>query len=565
MLKLRYYQREAIDSVFSYFAHASGNPVIACPTGTGKSIIIAGFLAEVYEYFPDQRIMMLTHVKELIDQNFKELMELWPTAPAGVYSAGLKRRDTHNRITFAGIQSVGKRAEEFKHIDLILIDECHLVSDRDATLYRKFIDALMQVNPHLKVIGLSATPYRLGLGMITEGGLFTDICYDNTNLQGFNRLVDEGFIIPLIPKKTTYELDISGVGKRGGEFIPKEVQEAVDQERVTYQALLETLELGHDREHWLVFGTGVQHCDNIAAMLQSLGIEAVSVHSKQSAEHNDKAILDFKSGKVKALVNNNKLTTGFNAPFIDMIVMLRPTDSPGLWVQMLGRGTRPVYASGFDLTILLQRLEAIAVSAKRDCLVLDFAGNTKRLGPINDPKIPKKKGSKGDGVAPIRLCTVQLSDGAICNTYNHAGARYCISCGTEFPRITKIFAESGTDALMASGLPQIDIFKVTKVTYAVHRKEGRPNSIKVSIWCGLTRYTTYVCLEHGGYAAKLAQDWWDARCPYPAPETTAEAIDYISNVATPLYIKVWTNKKHPEVLAYDFTSNAFKPPITEEE
>lgn len=522
------------------------------PTGVGKSLVIAGLLDGIYHKYPSQRIMMLTHVKELIEQNFEKLLSMWPTAPAGIYSAGLNRKEIDNMITFAGIQSVVKKAALFGHIDLIVIDECHLVSNSNNTSYRKFIDELLKVNPYLKVIGLSATPYRLGVGMLTDGGLFTHICYDNTSMDGFNRLIKEGYIVPLVPKRTNYELDIAGLKKHGGEFVQKEMQDKFDKEEVTHNALLEAMELGHDRSHWLIFGTGVEHCDNIAAMLDLLGISAVSVHSKKPAKENDEAIAAFKAGRVRALVNNNKLTTGFDCPDIDMIIMLRPTDSPGLWVQMLGRGTRPVFAEGYDLGTIEGRLAAIEEGTKQNCLVLDFAGNTRRLGPINDPVIPRKKGKGGGGCAPVKLCENKLANGVVCNTICHARVTHCPCCGFEFPKNVKLFSRSDDAELIASSDPLVKMYHVDNITYALHRKSGRPDSILVSYFCGARKFNEFVCLEHNGYPGKYARDWWRDRCEWEPPETTKEALDYMDNIAVAKYIKVWVNKKYPEILVYDF-------------
>ena len=559
MYKPRYYQEDAVNSLYDYFASKDGNPLLALPTGTGKSHIIADFIKSIYRKYPTQRLMMLTHVKELIEQNFEKLITSWPTAPAGIYSSGLKRRDTKQKIIFAGIQSVAKRAVEFNRIDLLLIDEAHLVSPKDETSYCKFIADLKAVNPYIKVIGLTATPYRLGLGLLTEGNIFTDICYDITTLEGFNRLVDEGFLAPLIPKVTKAEISVEGVGKSGGEFITSQLQKAVDKEEITYAALMEIIEHGHDRHHWLIFGTGVEHCDHIADMLDSLGITAVSVHSKKKPAENDKSIRDFKAGRVRALVNNNKLTTGFDCPSIDLIGMIRHTCSPSLWVQMLGRGTRPVYADGYDLETIEGRLASIQASHKQNCLVLDFAGNTQRLGPVNDPIIPRKKGVKGNGgVAPIRVCHETIAGtNEECGTINHASVRFCIGCGFEFPVGVNIYAQASSAELMATSEIKMEVVEITKVIYTINRKMDRPDSILVTYYSGINkRYKEWVCLEHGGFAGKKARDWWRERTLIvneEPPVTTAEAMELINQLKEPTHIRVWVKRPYPQIMAYSFT------------
>jgi DNA repair protein RadD len=382
--------------------------------------------------------MKLTHRKELISQNLDKLMAVWPTAPAGVYSAGLGRKDASYPIIFGGVGTVARGAPElFGRIDLLLIDECHLVSPNESTMYQKVIAGLKEINPYLKVIGFTATHYRLGHGMLTdEGGLFTDICFDMSTVDAFNWFIDEGYLIPLHPKKVIAELDTSKVAIHGGEFKQNELQAAVDHDEITYGACQEMLAYGLDRKCWLVFASGIDHTIHVAAMLDSLGIRTTFVHSKMSNGERDKNLADFKAGRYQAIVNNGILTTGFDHPAIDLIGMLRPTQSPSLWVQMLGRGTRPVYADGFDLSTTEGRLTAIHNGPKHNCLVMDFAGNTRRLGPINDPVLPKRRGKGGGGTAPVKLCEH-------CGTYNHASVRFCISCGSRSIARLSLYSVAG--------------------------------------------------------------------------------------------------------------------------
>lgn len=533
MLQPRSYQVEAVTSLYAYFAAKDGNPVLALPTGTGKSVIIAMFLQSVFYQYPGQKVMVLTHVKELIQQNYEKLLALWPGAPAGVYSAGLNRKDVGRKVTFAGIGSVAKKPELFGHVDLVIIDEAHLVSPNDETMYLAFLNALQAVNPHLKVIGLTATPWRLGTGHITEDGIFTDVAFDITGLHAFNRLIAEGFLAPLVPRQTKQVLDTEGVHMRGGEFIASELQLAVNKQDITYAALKEAMELAHDRNHWLVFASGVEHACNIADMLNDMGVPAVAIHSKMGDAARDAAIADFKAGKYRVAVNNNVLTTGFDFPAIDCIVVLRPTASTVLWVQMLGRGTRPSLGTG-----------------KQNCLVLDFAGNTRRLGPINDPVIPRKKGQKGGGEAPVKLC-------GSCATYNHASVTHCAYCGAEFTFQVKIKHSASTDEVMRGEAPLVEVFKVDHITYSRHEKQGRPPMMKVTYYCGLRSFSEYVCIEHDGFAGRKARQWWRERTDLPFPSATEDALEVAPAVRTATHLRIWINKQYPEILAHCFDGKAF--------
>lgn len=526
----RDYQEAAINATFHYFEKGNiGNPLIAMPTGTGKSLVIAETIKQVIQRYPSQRIVALTHVKELITQNADALCDQWPSCGYGINSAGLKQRDTANSVIFGGIASVKSIAERLGHRDLMLVDEAHLLGPNDDSMYGTVIAGLKQINPKLKVIGYTATPYRQGMGSLTNGSIFTDIAFDITGMNSFNRLIHDGWLCPVYPKRTQVELDVSNVGMANGDFLKNELEDAVNEDKVTYAACKEIFRYGQDRTSWLVFTSGIKHAEHVARILQSFGIAAACVHSKLESGLRDERLKRFKSGLLQCLVTYNIGTTGFDHPPVDLIGMLRPTMSVGLWVQMVGRGTRPS-----------------PETMKQNCLVLDFAGNTKRLGPINDPYIPKKR-KKGEapGDLPVKICEH-------CGTYNHCSARFCIDCGREFSITPQITQTAGTEELLRSNVPQIETFNVERVLYGLHEKDGSPPMIQVSYLCGIRMFKEFVCLEHEGHASKLARDWWRIRMgTVEAPPTTAEALKWISKLAEPRRIRVWINKKYPQVMGYE--------------
>lgn len=562
-LALRHYQAEAVQSLFDYFITNGGNPVVALPTGTGKSYVIAEFVRRCLEMWLPTRILIVTHVKELIEQNFRELIEIWPTAPAGIYSAGLGRRDVHQPVTFCGVQSIAKRVEDFGYIDIVIIDECHLVSDKQDAQYAKVIGLLKLTNPMLKVVGLTATPYRLGMGLLTEGKVFTDICCDWTGLEKFNQLIDEGYICPLIPKRTKTELNVDEVGITHGEFNIDELQAAVDRDWITRAALTEAKTLAAGRWSWLVFCAGVTHANHTRDILNELGIPALCVHTDLDPSlgdgTRDENLARFKRMEVAAICNVGVLTTGFNHKPIDCIVVLRPTMSASLWVQMLGRGTRPC-----------------PETYKQNCLVLDFAANTKRLGPINDPVIPRKKGKKGNGGAPFKICPA-------CDVYNHARARFCIGCQYEFPAHLDIDLKAATDELIRKKkeepapvvIPIIERFKVDRVEWSKHlsRDYSKPPSLLVTYYCGLRIFNEWLCLEHLGFALHKAHDAWrmmaehgatessrgrmalDYEDPGDPPSSIDEALSLVGSLRPPSFIRVLLKPKWPEVVGYEWTED----------
>lgn len=542
------FQTDASDSIFQYFAtHSQGNPLVAMPGGTGKSVVIALFLKRIFELYSRQRVIVLSHVKELLKQDLDKLLRMWPGAPAGVNSAGLGERNTLAPIIFASIGSVFRHADRFGNVNLVLIDEAHLISPDEETMYQSFFEALRIKNPALRVVGFTATPWRTGYGLLTEAGLFTDFCFNITYMDAFNWLIHEGYLCPLIPMSTKVELSTKGVHMSGADFKISELQAAVNKDDITEAAVKESLNRGAaDRHHWLAFCAGVEHAIATSEILNANGVSSVCVHSKMPREERDEAIEGWREGHYTCAVNNNILTTGIDFPAIDFILGLRPTASTNLYIQMMCRGTRPLYAPGFDIVDREQRMEAIKQGGKENCLVHDYAGNTRRLGPINDPVLPRKKGEK-TGDPPIRICDN-------CGMYNHASARRCAACGMEFPiGGMKISTAASQEALIIGDVPVVEVFKIDHIAYGVHVKLNAPDSMKVSYQCGLRNFVEYVCLEHEGFALRRARRWWKEHAhiaPDVIPKTVSEAIDRATDLRVPSHIRVWTNKKYPEIMSY---------------
>jgi len=540
------FQKEAIESILTYFANNStGHPVCAMPTGSGKGSCIACLINLILTQWPNQRLLQLVHTKELVQQNYDDLLRINPLSSAGIYCAGLNRKDIVNSAIFGSLGSVRNSVEAFGFRDMVIIDEAHAVSPDEETGYRQIINKLLEINPLLRVVAFTATDYRLGQGKLTDGDetrLFTDVCFDITKLHSFNRLIAEGFLSPLIiPSQLKTQLDVSGISISKGDFNQGQLQKAVDKQEITYAAIHEAVQFAYDRNCWLVFASGIEHCEHISDMLNSFGVSATFVHSKISDDERDERLSAFKEGKIKAIVGFRILTTGFNHPPIDLIIDLYPTVSPVMHVQKNGRGTRTYNGSNPNFPYV-----------KRNCLVLDFSNNVRRLGPINDPQIPNKKGSKS-GDAPIKICDV-------CGLYNHASSRYCggkpyptdEGCGAEFLFKTKLVRTAGTDLLIAGDEPVVESFEVTRVIYHKHNKIGSKPSLKVSYYCGLQKFSDYVCLEHMGMAKTRSHNWWRQRHASEPPSTVDEALLYSSQLRCPKRISVVTSGKFPEIVSTEW-------------
>lgn len=550
-MEFRWYQREAVDSIYNYFESGNtGNPVIALQTGLGKSVVIGGAVCEIMHRYPGQRLIMGTHVKELVEQNASKLIKMWGNAPLGIYSAGLNKKQAHAPIVYGSIQSMAQNPDQFGHRDLIFVDECQLVSEKKNSQYGVFFERMREINPFVKFIGLSATPYRMKMGMITDGGVFTDVIYDTTDMAGWSRMLADGYLCPPVSKPTRETLDVEGVRVLGGDYNEAELAAKIDTSEKTFKCCVESIEQCFGRNSILVFATGIKHAEHIAQTLNALGESATFVHSKMKESERDQRISDFRAGKYRWMVNNGILTTGFDHPPLDAIVVLRPTMSVGLWVQMVGRGVRP-----YDYRLLDQYIKGFEY-VKNNCLIVDFARNTDKLGPVNDPVKPRKKG-EASGPAPVKICDK-------CGIHNHASARYCggqpfptfSGCGFEFvfdPN-KNIYQSASEKPILANDLPELEYFKVSKVLYSIYNKKDMPPSMKVTYICGVKSFVEYICLQHDGFAKRKAFQWWTQRTGYKGDQmpTTAQAVNYSSNLPIPNRIKVWTNKKYPEIMSYEF-------------
>lgn len=393
----RKYQTDAVNQLFLWLSQNDGNPCLVLPTGAGKSILIAMIVEAVVKRW-GVRVLVLAHQKELIEQNAEKLLRLWPNAPMGIVSASVGRKDWGHPITYAGIQTVRGKSDQLGPVECILVDEAHLINHEEEGSYRALVDEY----PNARIIGLTATPYRLGHGLITDKpALFDDLIEPVSIVY----LQAKGYLARLRSKVTAERLDVDGVHKRGGEYIESELQAAVDVKLKNEGVVEEVLKRSQGRDHWLFFCAGVKHAQHMAEILRARGVAAEAVTGEMPKLEREDVLSRYKAGELKALTNANILTTGFDYPEIDLIAMVRPTCSAGLYMQMAGRGLR-VKADG------------------RDCLVLDFAGNVEKHGPITAVTAPDKV-KKGDGIPPCKICPE-------CSEIVHASAKTCPACGYEF-------------------------------------------------------------------------------------------------------------------------------------
>lgn len=534
--QLRPYQSAAIDSVLDYWTAGGGNPLVDMATGLGKSVTIADLTQRLLGQYPHMRVLMLVHVRELVAQNAQALLRLWPQAPVGIYSAGLGRRDTSQRIIFASVQSVYRRAKELGAFDLVLIDEAHLVPSAGEGMYRHLLDALREMRPDLRVAGFTATPFRMDSGRLDDGKgrLFDEIVFS----YGIGKGIDDGWLSPLVSKQSATEIDVSSVAKRGGEFVTGALEAAADQDAITQAAVSEIIALGAERRSILTFCAGVKHAHHVRDEFRRQGVHAETITGDTHPGDRSRFIDDFRAGRLRVLTNANVLTTGFDAPGLDMIALLRPTLSPGLLVQMLGRGTR-------------------LASGKTDCLILDYTGTIRRLGPVDTLTVDRRPGKKGAPDA-AKISDVRAKECPSCKSLAALNAQTCAFCGHEWTMDkARHDAEADDVAILSRDLRNQPPEEIAVVTWMARRhvKVGSPDSLRVTYSAGLMSYPEWVLFEHSGPGRYRAEKWWQAHGGLmPVPETVDEALVRWSELHQPATISVRKNGKWFNVTGRRFSN-----------
>lgn len=409
----RWYQQEAVNSV----QPPKGRKLIVVPTGGGKSLIAALLCAGEAAF---GRVLVITHVKELVEQNERELRGNAPELDIGVCCAGLKRYEYDADVVIASIQTIYKKLDDFKDVTLIIIDECHRITPVGGKMYRAVLEHFDALNiiengeDKFPVIGLTATPFRTGTGYLHKGeyAIFDEISYEIK----YQKLVEEGHLVPFAKLGSELAYSDDGLHMRGGEFLQEELDELAKDNAKTKKIVKQFCERAKDRWSWIVFAINVRHAHVIKRFLAEEGIEAGIVYSGMENDGLDRdfEISAFKSGMYRVLINVGVLTTGFDYPALDCVILCRPIGSPVLFIQCAGRGTR-------------------TAPGKVDCLLLDYGGNISRFGEFGEPEVREKSNSKDRKLCPA------------CGESNFLSARRCSACDHKFENMFKNCPECGTN------------------------------------------------------------------------------------------------------------------------
>lgn len=384
---LRWYQREAVDAVISALQAARNtHPIAAIVCGGGKSLIAAALAEEIIQIQPAARIMVLAPSQELVRQNSAEAagyLSATLVSGIGLYCAALGRKDRQRKITFGTHQSVWRQVRRFGPIDYVIWDEAD-GADLSLGSVRKLVEGLREVNPFVRFIGLTGTPFRqkgVKTVPLSQCGLFTAKVIDLTTGRNYNRLQREGYITPIVAPTIRFpQIDLDGVKTSGEDFDEKQLADAAM--KITKEAVAVGLDNLQERKHVMWFGVNVAHARMITECLTAAGESATLIYGDLEKSERVEGIREFMDKETRHIVSVSALCIGFNAPHVDAEVLLFATRSQRKFRQTVARSCRPY-------------------PGKEDSLVLDAGGNFARLGAINADL------EQGDSRAGLWECSAQ--------------------------------------------------------------------------------------------------------------------------------------------------------------
>ena len=370
-MKLRPYQQQAHDAAINWIKKCTDPCVLELPTGSGKSLIVAAIANTLHQVSNGKHILCLVPSKELLEQNAEKYRDT--SNQCSLFSASVGETCLKHPVVFGTPVSVKNKIHRFgAKFCAVVLDEAHRITPT----VKSIIESLVACNPNLRVIGLSATPYRLGDGYIyrmdEHGNANGDDKAKNPYFSAkvftvyARDLIKQGYLTqPIIGginsgHYETLDMQLNSMGK----FAKADVDRAYHgQGRLTSAIVGDIVSQAIDRQGVMIFSATVQHAHEV---MQSLPPSLSCIVTGETPKLEREQILrKFKARELKYLVNVSVLTTGFDAPHVDLIAILRATESVSLLQQIIGRGLR------ID-------------DNKDDCLILDYAENIDRHCPDGD-------------------------------------------------------------------------------------------------------------------------------------------------------------------------------------
>jgi len=552
-MDLRDYQVRTLNQVWNAI-QVKQNILITAPCSAGKTIIFSKIIQRLQRENPNFRTMILVDREILVSQSKDKLEMVAPELKGsiGIVCASVSKTKTLDApVTIASRQSLVKQLDSFPPVQLIIVDEAHLLGTphQDSLVpdqWGKIITRLKEYNPYVRLIGCTASPYRLG----SKGGYI----YGNRNREDAlpyfdfvdaeittRELLDGGYITGLTGMASTnssYQEDLSNISMIAGEYNLGQISTMMCKSVHIRSCVDAWHEYASGRKKTLVFCTSIEHSEQVAQAFIDDDIQALAIHSKLTPIEEASRMQALVNGYAPVFTSVAKLTTGMDVSDIDTIIMARPTKSTALYQQCIGRG---------------QRL----AEGKTECLVIDLTGCTTEFGTNMDNLNVSVPRSAGGGEAPMKICPGQKADNSICGEAVHASLRYCPYCLFEFPITEAVQAAMGTmEKVEFNKDPVPETFDVSYIDYQIHTsKKSEKDLIKVTYECGsFSRYYDWICLpdHYSGYAVEKAEAWWEERTAEPFPVDVEEFMFLKDELMEPAKIVVQKKGQYGEVTGYQF-------------
>lgn len=436
--------------------------LIMAATGAGKTIYFSELCRQLLTQWPHLRIAILAHRGLLVEQAKDKLLKVWPEAKIGIAcaSAGSKK-DTESPVTIGTIQTLINHTATIAPFDLIIIDEAHRLQPMNKkSQYQEFLKTMIRYNPAVRVLGVTATPYRLGHGYV-----YGKVCRpDNENWFpalnyriGISDLQKQGYLCGYRAKEAkNISSDLNRV-KVSGDFNISELSEVMSRTEHVGSAVNTVEQYAKDRKRIVVFCVTIEHAEKVAEAFKSADHRAMAIHSEMPGGQREMIMREFEAGRLRILVNVGVLTEGWDSPAVDCILLCRPTKSAALYVQMCGRGLRPF-------------------PGKEDVLILDLSNNCSEHGDPDNPRIPiPGRAGKADPI--LKVCPK-------CFELIPVGAKECRACGYVYP--VEIKEQNGTVEMRSvqwSRAPAPKVMEVLEKNFKEYTSKAGNRMMRLSLTC----------------------------------------------------------------------------------
>lgn len=454
MVQLRDYQEAAVQAVRDSFRAGNKRTLLVSPTGSGKTVIFSYIAAGMARN--NKRILIVAHRRELLKQISGALKKVGVTH--AVLSGGSLGVPTTN-VVVASVFTLVRRMKMMKPFDVIIGDEAHHFTPQSS--WGKVVAGF----PTARVLGVTATPERLdGKGM---GQMFDDMVMGPTVAE----LTAQGFLSPAIVYAPSAP-DLGSVGTRMGDYVQKQLEEAMDKSVITGSAVKHYGKYASGRRA-IAFCVSVKHAKDVAQDFRDAGYTASHIDGGMDDGERDGVLAKFETGEIQVLTSCDLVSEGFDLPAVEVAILLRPTKSLGLYLQQCGRAIRPH-------------------PDKERTIILDHAGNTARHGFIDDERdwtlsdgFVLGRGQRQEKIQSVRTCPACFAV--------HKPTPTCPMCEHEYPVMARVVKHVDGELVMMAREGEPDIAteegllqKKFRVLASVGRKRGykNPTQWAFNVICG---------------------------------------------------------------------------------